>query len=809
MYNIFLNMIKDKKLLAHINMDKRETLKEHTLLTEEYYKKIVKEKNLENIINNLCSFFKCSDFIKDMFKNAIIFHDLGKVNPSFQCIKLNNKISSFINDSKYNSNHSLLSAYIYISKYFDYINKTYPRDKDRQINKRNKNTRIYLKSIVCTFGFLISKHHSFLNNELFNADLNNLTFIDKINELNTCIQVDNYYLSAINEDLDLNILQVKNINNSIEFMVLCKILYSLLISADYMATYDFINSTKVTDLGLFNVELKSLFKNTFENNDIVHSTREHNYNIPINKLRGKIFLETEETLVKNKDKSIFFLESPTGSGKTYCSLNLLLNLLENEDINKAYYVFPFNNLSEQTYNTISNIFPNYNDFICEVNSITNIKEKTNNFQTDYLNKLFLNYPLSILSHVELFNILFGCGKSSNFNFYNLANSIIILDEIQNYRISIWKEIINMLLKYAKLLNIKIIIMSATLPKLDLLLEENLDIVDLLPNKKTYYTDPLFKNRVKLRFDLLKNKQNLDSLLEEVKKEIKNYNKFLIEFQDKTNCRLFYYLLKDTIKDYEIYELTGDDNAIYRNYVINRTKIDNIKMIIVGTQVIEAGINIDMDYGFKERSIIESEEQFLGRINRSAVKDNCYVAFFTLEESKTQFLYKDDIRFKYSSNNNIFKKTLINKDFYSYYKSVLLEIEQRRSLINAENYQMFLNEIDNLLFLSIEKRMQLIEHNTISIYIPHTKIKGISGYSLWKEYSQIISSTKLDFATKKVLISRLSKNMNIFVFNIFNNKKFKLDTIECVNGIYYLKNGEDFITNEGKLDREHLENYLCH
>ncbi len=40
------------------------------------------------------------------------------------------------------------------------------------------------------------------------------------------------------------------------------------------------------------------------------------------------------------------------------------------------------------------------------------------------------------------------------------------------------------------------------------------------------------------------------------------------------------------------------------------------VILVATQVVEAGIDIDMDIGYKDISKLDSEEQFIGRINRN-------------------------------------------------------------------------------------------------------------------------------------------------------------------------------------------------
>ena len=71
------------------------------------------------------------------------------------------------------------------------------------------------------------------------------------------------------------------------------------------------------------------------------------------------------------------------------------------------------------------------------------------------------------THVSLFNIIFGNRQSDVFAFYQLSNSVIVLDEIQSYKNKIWLEIICYLKELAKMFNIKIIIMSATLPDLDI------------------------------------------------------------------------------------------------------------------------------------------------------------------------------------------------------------------------------------------------------------------------------------------------------------------------------------------------------
>jgi CRISPR-associated endonuclease/helicase Cas3 len=103
----------------------------------------------------------------------------------------------------------------------------------------------------------------------------------------------------------------------------------------------------------------------------------------------------------------------------------------------------------------------------------------------------------------------------------------------------------------------------------------------------------------------------EELIEKLNDEKNRYSKIVFEFIKKDSAREFYNLLcvDNRFKEFEIYELSGDDNKATREYVISRTKEQNIKIIIVATQVIEAGVDIDMDLGFKDISTRDREEPF--------------------------------------------------------------------------------------------------------------------------------------------------------------------------------------------------------
>ena len=78
---------------------------------------------------------------------------------------------------------------------------------------------------------------------------------------------------------------------------------------------------------------------------------------------------------------------------------------------------------------------------------------------------------------------------------------------------------------------------------------------------------------------------------------------------------------------------------------------------MATQVIEAGVDIDMDLGLKDISLIESEEQFMGRINRNSIKQG-KVYFFNYDDTKE--IYRGDLRVEFNikkDKNGLWNKCL--------------------------------------------------------------------------------------------------------------------------------------------------------
>ena len=128
--SLFESLKDSDKYYAHLKDSRKETLLEHTNTVMKYFYKIIEENQLETLIDNLIrkdatkvtpnSDETLFDLIKLIFVGTIYFHDFGKINENFQREKMMN--SSFPNvNNGIGSDHSILSAYLFLSYFFKKI----------------------------------------------------------------------------------------------------------------------------------------------------------------------------------------------------------------------------------------------------------------------------------------------------------------------------------------------------------------------------------------------------------------------------------------------------------------------------------------------------------------------------------------------------------------------------------------------------------------------------------------------------------------------------------------------------------------
>lgn len=823
---------------AHVSEEEKETLSEHTRRSQKYWWTIVKKKKLDEIFKEFEELYlediskTAKEIFESMLVNIVTMHDIGKLNPKFQAKKMGNQWKIEVSpDNNIGSSHSILSSVFYVDFYYKKINKALNADKT--IEKAEADL---LKDFVFIFAYIISKHHGMLKEWK--------KFVESMNNQETKGENLGYrakqWLYRWNLEVAMTeepakmkkswkkmMSRLKKEENEWQKMIylygFTRLLYSLLVAADYYATTEYMTGTNISDFGEF--DLCADVISIYENMDVQKMIRKYeaeHYPMPcgelknvddINILRDEMFLDTEKVLEANLDKNIFYLEAPTGSGKSNTAMNLSFKLLQNDArLNKIFYIYPFNTLVEQNIRTMENIFGAHKDVMSQiavVNSLIPMKDRdeSKDWNKILLDRQFLNYPIVLSTHVMLFRTMFGSEKEDLFGFHQLCGSVIVLDEIQSYKNELWSSMILLLKAYAELFHIKIIIMSATLPNLEFFTGNKSDTVHLVNDRDKYFQHKKFAERVKIDFRLLEQKMHLEELKNHVIQNIQSDKKILLEFIKKKTAEEFYHSIKED-SAVPVYLMTGDSSIEERRRLL-QTINESDALILVATQVIEAGVDIDMDLGYKDISRLDSEEQFMGRINRSGKREGI-VYFFNLDDAGR--IYKNDVRAEKNKTllNEEIQKLLIVKDFPAFYEREILSVLKKKDgQLNHQNLEDFLvDKVGELDFPAVAEKMRLIEdqRQCKCVYFGRTIIdendNRIDGNKLWEEYKILLEDNTMGYAERRGKLHNIRTEMNRFIYQF--SKDVDVEEDEQIGDLYYIENGDKYFDENGIINKELIE-----
>ncbi len=703
---------------------------------------------------------KVSNELKRPFKIAALCHDFGKYTTFFQNYLNNNRRSEL-------SNHGFISA---IFAAFVSI-KEFGEDS-------------YLSLIVYN---IVLHHHG--NLESFSTNLPTrfkriamtdfpINLLNKIDigekqigniKENKNYLINDFKLIGLSDELDkfldndkviLEVLQkLKKLESKLSFTLnkdnlyfYHQEIYSALISSDKICASRIVYESPLYSSYQEIVEIK---KKRFQDDSK-----------QINKIREGIFLNVINNLEKNYNKAnIFSITAPTGTGKTYTGFFAATRLRELLGLTgKIIYSLPFTSIIDQNYKAIVDILNSIEPY--KTNKGRYIIKHHNLSKTDYKTEyhdysgvqselLIENWESGIVvtTFVQLFETIIGTRNRMLKKFNSLNDSVILIDELQSIDIKYYNLIEYALEKLCEYTNCRIIIMTATKP---MILESSLE---LLPNNEDYFRH---FNRTKLIPKL--DRINISDFIDSFNDDLQDKSYLVVCNTINQSIEIYNELKK---LDRDIYYLSTNILPFKRKERIEEIGIrlkNNEKIILISTQVIEAGVDLDFDEVIRDLAPLDSIIQCAGRCNRNSSKNQGKVRVINLVnevgDSYGKYIYGNTLL-------NITRELLSEKDYFmeedyfelinKYYSSVKKEKSEKES-------EEFIRSINNLNFSENEwslNKFSLIKNNPD--YIDVLFLYDDVAVKYYEEYKEALKLKSFEEKSEKYLeIGQVLKNYTLSI-----------------------------------------------
>lgn len=591
----------------------------------------------------------------DIAELAAIFHDVGKLNPNFQA-----KLEPNESSSGY-AHHSYLSAFAFLCYFLE--------NKERVLDMVGRNE---LGSVLA----LIARHHGNLPN--FPRILSSTEVEDMMDFLREGTSLPSSKLVgvwhehepfSIQEQLDAGEKMcqtghlkplIGEIEEPLRFFLETQWGFASLIAADK------------SDAGGFSQRMDAVADFCADYGDLLDK---HMASLPqdseLNQLRTTMRKEACATMRDElaNGRRVFSLAAPTGSGKTFMMLALARDIIEERGPRRLIYALPFLSITEQVEEVVKDeVFGELSEHIRRIDSKAENEQfaelqrrldegdpqafeemRAEQFATETF-----DHPFIITTFVRLFETLVSNRNGELLKLPNFQNSIFLVDEIQSLPPRLYGFFVALLDAFCTMHDSYAVISTATMPNFQLPEEARHDVKHFFPNyeapdnhdllSKEYFDHDLFN---RYRVTGLNDQLSLDDLASRVTKESESVLVILSTIDDTKDL---YEKLEGTV-DARLELLNTHFTPADRRAKIERCDqitdpgkdADEDRVILISTQLIEAGVDISFPVLYRDVCPVPSVVQSAGRCNRNGEADGKgRVVLFELrrdEQSRANLIYR--------------------------------------------------------------------------------------------------------------------------------------------------------------------------
>ena len=483
--------------------------------------------------------------------------------------------------------------------------------------------------------------------------------------------------------------------------------------------------------------------------------------IEVNQLRAQVSQACLE--FAPKPKGIYQLTVPTGGGKTLASLRFAINHAENHKMDRVFYIVPYITIIDQNADDVRQTLEDRDasGHLLDTVVLEHHSNLTPEKETRRHNLLAEDWdaPIVFTTQVQFLEALFGSGTRNARRMHQLANSVIILDEVQTIPVKATNLFTTALRFLVHDCGATVVLCTATQPPFDEI--GGFRKLQITQDQHIIQNETeLFKKlkRVEVFNECRPDGWTYLEIADLAEHALQEKGSVLIVVNTRAAALAIYREIAARNLA-ETYHLSTNMCAKHRLNVLDKVKEKlsvQAPVICVSTQLIEAGVDIDFGAVIRSLAGLDSIAQSAGRCNRHGLRDTLGAVWIVnlkeevldrLKDIKVGRAKAQTVMDDYRESPEAFEKDLIGlkaiSTYYNYYYGQ--REDEMNYAVTADSYIGRADDLFNLLstntisknsyfrntnntldlsfpqsFRSAAKSFQVIDSQTWGVIVPYDK-----------------------------------------------------------------------------------------
>ncbi len=584
------------------------------------------------------------------------------------------------------------------------------------------------------------------------------------------------------------------INNSVNLEFATRMIFSCLVDADFLDTEKHYRNGEERRIVDFN-PAKLLEKIITARETKVQNARANNADEKLIEIRNQIFDNCLQKAVE--PKGFFSLTVPTGGGKTLSAMAFALKHSEIHKLRRVIVVIPYLSIIEQNAKEYIEILGK--DIVIENHSAVKIKseEAEEKNTSEKRKRNFLEYatenwdaPVIVTTSVQFIESLFAHKTSKNRKLHNIANSVVIFDEVQTLPAKLLEPLFSVWREMKENYGVSFVFSTATQPAFrqdEFNFKNGLSTNELV--EITNDTDKVFRelNRVRYEFKEFTKPQTWSEIATEMLAE----RQILCVLNTRKHAFELFGKLAETETD-GLYHLSSAMCAEHRLEIIETIKErlkNDLPCRVVSTQLVEAGVDLDFPVLFRAIAPLDSIVQAAGRCNREGKLAKGRVRVFTPKENVLPpGIYKAATGITCSLLESFDEETLAtNHEIFSdYFRRVYQTANTGKEIQTAR---------EGLNYREVSSKAKVIDNEGISVIVQFEG-KESSSFEIIKKIRGKNSKSDIVFFGRDDM-----RSLQRFMVNLYPRDFEILQQKQQLQPLLTGKSLDLFVVNEGSYNKQ--------